>query len=44
MLIHAFDVIIVGQIGSNREIDTWKISKVAILYQNLGRKDSFHAS
>ena len=44
MLIHAFDWIIVGQIGPNREIDTWKISKVAILYQNLARKNSFHAS
>ena len=30
--------------GPNREIDTWKISKVAILYQNLDRKDSFDAS
>ena len=44
MLIHAFDAIIVGPIGPNREIDTWKNSKVVILYQNLGRKDSFHAS
>ena len=44
MLVHAFYSINVGQIGPNREIDTWKKSKMAILYEILDRKHSFDAN